>query len=116
MAKTPYSQYSGPGLDPRSGATSHMPQLKRTHATGAFQVVQWLRICLPMQEKKEMQVRSLGQEDSLEEEMATHSNFLTWTIPGTKGPGVLQSMGSQRVGHDRVTKHTHDATKTSGAK
>ena len=43
-------------------------------------------------------VRSLGQEDTLEEEMATHSSTLTWKIPWTEEPGGLQSMGSQRVG------------------
>ena len=48
----------------------------------------------------EMQVGSLGQEDPLEEEMATHSSVLAWEIPWTGEPGGLQSMGSQRVGHD----------------
>ena len=47
-----------------------------------------------------MQVRSLGRGDPLEEGMATHSSTLTWRIPGTEEPGGLQSMGSQRVGHD----------------
>ena len=42
----------------------------------------------------------MGQEDPLEEGMATHSGVLAWRIPGTKEPGGLQSMGSQRVGHD----------------
>ena len=46
-----------------------------------------------------MQVQSLGQEDPMEEEMATHSNILAWTIPQTEEPDGLQSMGSQRVGH-----------------
>ena len=46
---------------------------------------------------QETQVQSLGQEDSLEEEMATHSSILAWRIPGTEEPGGLQSMGSQRV-------------------
>ena len=46
------------------------------------------------------QVRSLGWEDPLEKEMATHSSTLAWKIPWTKEPGKLQSMGSQRVGHD----------------
>ena len=47
-----------------------------------------------------MQVHSLGREDPLEEEMATHSNILAWKIPWTGEPGGLQSMGSQYVGHD----------------
>ena len=53
---------------------------------------------LPAMQK--IQVRSLGQEDPLEESMATHSRILAWRIPWTKEPGGLQSMGSQRVGHD----------------
>ena len=44
--------------------------------------------------------QSLGQEDPLEEGMATHSNILAWTIPWTEEPGRLQSMGSQRVRHN----------------
>ena len=44
--------------------------------------------------------RSLGQEDPLEKEMATHSSTLAWKIPWTEKPGRLQSLGSQRVGHD----------------
>ena len=49
---------------------------------------------------QETQVPSLGWEDLLEEGMATHSSILTWRIPRTEEPGGLQSMGSQRVGHD----------------
>ena len=45
-------------------------------------------------------VRSLGQEDPLEKEMATHSSILAWRIPQKKVPGGLQSMGLQRVGRD----------------
>ena len=45
-------------------------------------------------------VRSLGWEDSLEEGMATHFSMLAWRIPWTEEPGGLQSMGSQRVGHN----------------
>ena len=52
-----------------------------------------------MQEMKETQVRSLGLEDPLEKEMATHSSILAWKIPWTEEPGELQSMGSQRVRH-----------------
>ena len=48
---------------------------------------------------QEMRVRSLDWEDSLEEEMATHSSILAWEIPWTEEPGGLQSMGSQTV-HD----------------
>ena len=49
-----------------------------------------------MQKTQETQVRTLGQEDPLEKEMATHSSILAWTIPWTEEPGGLQSMGSQR--------------------
>ena len=49
---------------------------------------------LAMQETQETQVQSLSQEDLLEEEMATHSNILAWTIPRTEDPGGLQSIGS----------------------
>ena len=54
---------------------------------------------------QETRVRSLGWEDPLEKEMATHSRILAWTIPWTEEPGGLQSMGSQRVRHDWAT-HT----------
>ena len=53
---------------------------------------------------QEMGVRSLGQEDPLEKEMATHSSILAWEIPWTEEPGGLQSMGSQRVRRDWATK------------
>ena len=49
---------------------------------------------------QEMWVRSLGQEDPLEKEMAPHSSSLAWKIPWMEEPGGLQSMGSLRVGHD----------------
>ena len=49
------------------------------------------------------QVQSLGWEDPLEKEMATHSSTLAWRIPWMEEPGRLQSTGSQRVGHDRAT-------------
>ena len=49
---------------------------------------------------RETWVRSLGGEDTLEKEMATHSSILAWRIPWTEEPGGLQSMGLQRVGHD----------------
>ena len=54
--------------------------------------------CLPT--VRETQVRSLGREDPLEKEMTTHSSILVWRIPWTEESGRLQSMGSQRVGHD----------------
>ena len=50
-------------------------------------------------------IRSLGQEDSLEKEMATHSSILAWIIPWTEETGRLQSMGSRRIRRDWVTEH-----------
>ena len=56
----------------------------------------------------EGRVQSLGWEDPLEKETATHTSVFAWRIPWTEEPGRLHSMGSQRVGHDRVTNtHTH---------
>ena len=52
-----------------------------------------------VQELQEMRVRSLGQEDPLEEEMAIHSGILAWRIPRTEEPGGLQSTGWQIVRH-----------------
>ena len=49
---------------------------------------------------RENQIQSLGREDPLENGMATHSSILGWRIPWTEEPGGLQSMGSQRVGHN----------------
>ena len=49
---------------------------------------------------QETWVRSLGQEDPLKKELVIHSSILAWRIPWTEEPGRLQSMGSQRVGHD----------------
>ena len=53
-----------------------------------------------MKEQQETWVLSRGQEDSLEEEMATHSSTLAWKIPWAEEPGRLQSMESLRVGHN----------------
>jgi len=53
---------------------------------------------------KETRVQSLGQEEPLEKEMATHSSILAWKIPRAEEPGGLQSRGCKRVGLDLVTK------------
>ena len=58
------------------------------------------RTCLPVQETQETQAGSLGWEGPLQKEMATHPSILAWRIPWTEEPGRLQSLGSQRVGHD----------------
>ena len=60
-----------------------------------------------MQDTQEVQFQPLDWEDPLEMEMATHSNILAWKVPWTEEPGGLQSMGSQRIGHDRATEHAH---------
>ena len=65
--------------------------------------LKWLSISLAG--TQELWVQSLGHEDSLEKEMATHSSILAWKIPWTEQPGGLQSMGLQRVAHDWVTEH-----------
>ena len=59
---------------------------------------------------QQMRVESLGGEDRLEKEMATHSSILAWEIPWTEEPSGLQSMGSQRVGHDLATKQPEKNT------
>ena len=56
---------------------------------------------------QEMLVQSIGWEDPLEKEMATHSSFPAWEIAWTEEPGKLQSMGLQRHGHDLVPNHHH---------
>ena len=61
---------------------------------------------------QETLVRSLGQEDPLEKEMATHSSILAWEIQCTEEPSGLQFMGLQRVRHDLATKTT-TGTKTT---
>ena len=60
-------------------------------------VAQMVKYMLAIQET---QIPSLGWEDPLEKEMATHSSILAWKIPQTEEPGSLQAMGSQRVRHD----------------
>ena len=64
---------------------------------GSSLVAQRLK-CLPAM--RETWVRSLGQEDPLEKEMATHSSILAWRIPWTEEPDGLQTTGLQRVGHN----------------
>ena len=59
-----------------------------------------------MQEPQKKWVQSLGKEDLLEEDVATHFSILSRIIPGTEEPGGLQSMGSQTVRHDIATKTT----------
>ena len=72
-------------------------KLKAQVLSGASLVAQMVKN-LPA--KQETRVGSLGQEDPLQEGMATHSSFLAWRIPWTEESGGLHPMGSQRVGHD----------------
>ena len=72
-------------------------KLKFSKNNGASLVAQRLKHLPGMRETR---VRSLGQEDPLEKEMATHSSTLVWRIPWREEPGRLQSMGSQRVQHN----------------
>ena len=55
-------------------------------------------------------VQSLAREDLLEKEMATHSSILAWRIPWTEEPGELQSMGSQRIGHNLAIEQIQQPT------
>ena len=89
-------------LSPRL-KSSFSPQIKLD-----LQVPQGLKkkICLPMQKKQQTWTQSLGLEDPLEVEMATHSSVLAWSIPWTEEPGGVQSTGSQRVIHDWAHTHT----------
>ena len=59
----------------------------------------------------ETQIQYLGWEDPLEKEMATHSSVHAWKIPWTEEPGGLQFMGSQRAGHNLVTKQQQQRCK-----
>ena len=67
----------------------------RLVAVGGGVLPRWLSGKKNLPAKQETQVQSLGQEDPLEKEMATHSSVLAWEIPWTEEPGRLQSMGSQ---------------------
>ena len=70
-------------------AVISLQELKEIQFSLTIKVVQWQRICVPVQEMQEMQVRSLDQEDPLGEEMATHCSILAWKIPWIEEPGGL---------------------------
>ena len=108
----PPGDLPNPGIEPESlmspalagrffttSATWKAPLITFTfpHLYSAFLVAQMVKCLSTMQETW---VRSLGWEDTLEKEMAIHSRTIAWKIPWTEEPGRLQSMGSQRVGHD----------------
>ena len=69
--------------------------------------------CLPAMQ--ETQVRSLGWEEPLEKEMATHSSILAWKIPWTEEPGGQQSMGSQRVGPEPLSTSSQHTVPALGS-
>ena len=74
----------------------------------------WKSMHLLVQKMQQTQVRSLGREDSLKEEMAAHSSILAWEIPWTEEPGGMPFLGSQKVGHDWTTEHgTYSSHHTS---
>ena len=77
------------------GTGNHIPYSIINHRTSL--VAQTVKRLSTM---RETGVRALGWEDPLEKEMAIHSSTIAWKIPWTEEPGRLQSMGSQRVGHD----------------
>ena len=83
-------------LDDFSGHTDVSTNSTQVHVHSSL-VAQRIKRLPAMQETR---VQSLGWEDPLEKEMATHSSILAWRIPWTKEPGRLQSMGSQRVRHN----------------
>ena len=95
----------------RGQAAGKQASCKQQDSTGLPMVAQWLRTCQPVQE---IWIRFLGWEDALEKETATHSSILAWEISWAEEPGGLQSMGSQRSGHDLATKRTVNFTTAGG--
>ena len=76
-------------------------RLQRSELSLQSQGLSWCLSCKESSYKmQETWVQSLGREDPLEEGMAVHSSILAWKIPWTEEPGGLQSIGSQRVGHN----------------
>ena len=94
------------GEQRRQGTPSQAPwlfllwQILLSHTSLFSHLAQMVKRLPTMQETR---VQSLSQEDPLEKEMAPHSSILAWKIPWMEEPGRLQSMGSQRVGHDWAT-------------
>ena len=82
-------------------------------SNGASQVAQWKRICLSMQETREMRVWSLGWEDLLEEEMATYSGILAWEIPWLRRLAVYIPWGHKESNvTEQLSMHKHIHTHT----
>ena len=77
--------------------------ISKTTSKNKIEIYSSLQIVVRLPTMQETRVQSLGREDSLEKEMATHSSILAWKIPWMENSGRLQFMGSQRVRHDWVT-------------
>ena len=80
----------------------HSPPGSSVHGISQVRILEWITVPVAQMVKnlpamQETQVQSLGQEDPLEKEMATHSSILVWKIPWTEEPGGLQSMGFQEA-------------------
>ena len=99
----------GPGSCPKAALVFFdccilFPILPLFPSQQLFEPILWTSLVAQMVKHlstmRETWVRSLGQEDPLEKEMAIHSSTIAWKIPWTEEPGRLQSMGSKRVGHD----------------
>ena len=97
MVKNPPAMQETLGLIPGSESSPGERIGYPLQYSWASLVAQMVKNLLAM---RETWVRSLSWEDSLEEGMAAHSSILAWEIPWTEEPGRLQSMGSQRVGHN----------------
>ena len=95
----PHGQRSLVGYSPWGCKELDMTEQLHFHFLKS-QVALVIKNPLPVQERKELRVPSLGQEDPLEEGMVTHSSILAWRIPRTEEPGGLQSMVLQRLRHD----------------
>ena len=80
--------------------TFHMHNVETIQVILSFSDGLAVKDLAAVQELQELQVQSLGWEESLEEDIATYSSFLAWRIPWTEEPSGLQSIESQRVGHD----------------
>ena len=90
----------------------YVSDLLNTHMRSISALAQMVKRLPAM---REIRVQSLGWEDLLEKETATHSSILAWKIPGTEASGRLQSMGSQRVGHDWATSLHFTSSKQSSS-
>ena len=98
MPCPPSSDLPDPGIEPTSLMSPALAgRFFTTSATWEALVAQTVK---NLPEMQKTWVQSLGREDPLEEVMTTHSSILAWRIPWTEEAGGLQSMGSQRVGHD----------------